>query len=145
MSPNALMLLLLAGVILVLLGIGVFLGALSLYIVGYLIAGAKFSVLGIPFWRPVLQDLFIVFLQWKVISVFAEGFKNKAKLVLLTLIPVWVAWKLFGEWLMASALGLGLSQVAAQEAVMHISAVTGNPIVWALLAILFVFWVIKNL
>ena len=146
MSLNALMLLLLAGVILVLVGVGVYLGALSLFIVGHLISGAKFSFFGLfSLWRPVLQDFFIVFLLWKVISAFSDSVKQKVRLVLLAVIPVWIIWKLFGEWLMASAFGLGLDRVVAQETVMHLSGITGNPVVQVLLVVSFIVWGAKNL
>ncbi len=142
MRQNFLLLLGLAGLILTILGIA--LGALFLYAVGFIIAGTKINILGLSIWSPTISDLLVLLIIWKLAGLFSAKLE-RVKWTLIGFIPTWFIWKLFGEFLMAESFNWGMTELVAVELTATLSALTGNPLIFWISAVIMGLYVITHL
>jgi len=137
-SKNLIVLLGLGGLILALLGVA--LGAVFLYSAGFVIAGKKMTLLGITIWLPLVFDILPVFLiPWKLSAIFWQEPTKRLKAVALAAVPIWIWWKVLGEWLMAESFKYGMTQAVASDISSGLLALSLHP-VFQLISLVAVAW-----
>ena len=138
MSKNLILLLGFGGLILALLGVA--LGAVFIYSAGFIIAGKHITVLGITIWMPLVLDILPVFLiPWKLSSIIWQSPLKRLKAVALATVPIWILWKLLGEWLMAESFKYGMTAALAEDISTGLLALAMHPVV-QILSIAAVAW-----
>ena len=143
-SKNLVLMLGLSGLLLAMLGIA--LGAVFLYAAGFIIAGKKLTLLGIQVWMPIVIDVLPVFLiPWKLSGIIFQRPTEKLKAVALATVPVWIGWKLLGEWLMAESFKYGMTEIMAVEIGSALSAIALHPIVQGIGLCVVVWYIITHM
>lgn len=143
-SKNFIFLLGFGGLILALLGIA--LGAVFLYAAGFIIAGKTITLFGFTIWTPLVLDVLPVFLiPWKLSGIIWQKPTERLKAVALAVIPVWIGWKMIGEWLMAESFKYGMTEVLAAEIGGGLLAIALNPFAQGISIVVVVWYIITHM